>query len=314
MTTIRGMFRYRRRWLPGMVLMLLCALPHGAAAATLAVVYPELSSAYARVFDTIISGVGQVEGVSVLEKRLAATDDATTVQAWLRDNEVSGVICLGQRGHELAERMDIAIPVVVGAALLSPNGVTGISLAAEPEQFFERLGSLTPPVTRVFTVYSESNTGWLMERARTAARRHGIELDARVAGDVREAAQEYRAILELARDSQDAIWIPLDTVAPDRAVLPKILEAAWRHRLVVFSNNPAHVQRGVLFSLFPDHEGLGRQLAEMAIDLNRQPDAPPRVVPLSELKVAVNVRTASHLGMLYTPSQRERFALVFPSR
>jgi putative ABC transport system substrate-binding protein len=36
-------------------------------------------------------------------------------------------------------------------------------------------------------------------------------------------------------------------------------------------------------------------------------------LPLSDLRVAVNLRTAAHLGLRFTPRQQREFDLVFPS-
>ncbi len=285
-----------------------------AAAATVAVIYPEVAAPYQRVFDSIIDGAREVPGSKVVSRALGDDESADAVEQWLREQQVDAVVALGQRGYKYAVALPPSFPVVVGAALVTPDGVSGISLAADPEQFFRRLGELTPPVKRVFVVYSEKNSGWLVRRAERLASHYRIQLVTLEADDMRGAVKGYAEMLDRAQDAQDAIWLPLDTIAPDKAVLPLVLEAAWKKHLVVFSNNPSHAEKGVLFSLFPDNEALGTRLAEMALDLMRRTDRSPTVVPLNDIKIAVNLRTASHLGMVYTPNQQREFALVFPSR
>lgn len=304
------------RVLNGIALLLALAILTSAAAQPLrvAVAYPRVTGAYAKVFENILSGVGDEDGIEVVVHEMAEGDEPAKVQSWLARQRVDALIALGHQGYRVAKELNLDMPVVVGAAMLAPNGVAGISLAANPEQFFKRLGSLTPPVKRVFLVYSEPGSGWLIPLADEAARRYGIELRAFEAPDMREAARHYRAILAEVRDPQDAIWLPLDSITPDKAILPQVLDAAWKKRLVVFSNNPAHVEKGALFSLFPDHRGMGRRLAQMVVDRARTRTGKPAVVPLNDLKLAVNVRTASHLGMLYSPGQQRDFALVFPSQ
>ena len=294
-------------------LLLLCApLAYGA---TIAVLYPEVTGPYVRVFENIISGVEDAHGVRVVSRTLEDDTSASDAEAWVRAEGAETVIALGQRGYKVAKEFSADIPVVVGAALVSPDGLSGISLAADPEQFFERLGALTPPVKRVFVVYSEQNNGWLVRRAQHLASGFGIRLIAYEADTMRGAVKNYLEMLDEARDPQDAIWLPLDNVAPDKTILPLVLEAAWKKRLVVFSNNPSHAKKGALFSLFPDHRGMGQRLAEMALALTHEGGSSrPGIVPLRDLKVAVNLRTAAHLGMLYTPNQQRNFALVFPSR
>jgi putative ABC transport system substrate-binding protein len=283
-------------------------------AATIAVIYPETSGAYSQVFESIIAGVQQTPGVRVLPRALASAAQGDEVQAWLNDERPDAVIALGQRGYNIAKGLAADTPVVVGATLMAPDGVSGISLAADPEQFLRRLGELTPRVKRVFVVYSEKHNGWLVRRAERLAERYGIQLLASEAADMRTAVKNYLDVLDAVREQQDAIWLPLDIVAPDKTVLPLILEAAWKKRLVVFSDNPSHAEKGALFSLYPDHEGMGRRLANMALGMAQHGRTDPGVEPLRDLRIAVNLRTASHLGMLYTPSQERDFALVFPSR
>lgn len=298
-------------WTVLLALLLMAPLGH---AATIAVIYPETAGAYSQVFESIIAGVKQTPGVRVLPRALVGATQGSDVQAWLDGEGADAVIALGQRGYNIAKDLTADTPVVAGATLMAPDGVPGISLAADPEQFLRRLGELTPPIKRVFVVYSEKHNGWLVRRAERLAERYGVQLLAFEAADMRTAVKNYLNVLDAVRDEQDAIWLPLDIVAPDKTVLPLILEAAWRKRLVVFSDNPSHAEKGALFSLYPDHEGMGRRLADMVLGMAQRGRAAPGVEPLRDLKIAVNLRTASHLGMLYTPDQERAFALVFPSR
>jgi putative ABC transport system substrate-binding protein len=48
-----------------------------------------------------------------------------------------------------------------------------------------------------------------------------------------------------------------------KVILPLLLERSWEQNLVLFSSKPAHAKRGALFSMFPNHLELGKQLAVM---------------------------------------------------
>ncbi len=95
--------------------------------------------------------------------------------------------------------------------------------------------------------------------------------------------------------------------------MPVILKEAWDKNLLVFSSNPEHVKRGALFSLYPDNRGLGRSLAQLTLERLKSPPKPPAVLALKDLLIAVNARTAEHLGLRLTNQARRRFDLVFPS-
>ncbi len=295
------------------VMWLLLAPAAARAEVRLGVLYPKVSGAYTQVFQNIITGLSSVAGLEVVAHELQGDAEVNGVRTWLAENQVAGVVALGQTSYQLAQRLKLELPVVVGAALLSPGALPGISLAADPEALFAHLDTLAPPVKRVFVIYNPATSGWLLPRAEAAAQRRGIKLVAHAATDTREAALAYRQVLEQeAQEGEDALWLPLDNVAPDATVLPMVLEAAWRKRLVVFSNNAAHARKGALFALFPDEVGMGQRLGELFLQVKQH--ANHEVIPLNDLKVAVNVRTASHLGKLYSSGEQRSFALVFPGQ
>lgn len=62
----------------------------------------------------------------------------------------------------------------------------------------------------------------------------------------------------------DALWLPLDPVTVnEQVILPRLLERSWEQNQVLFSSKPSHAKRGALFSMFPNHFELGKQLAIM---------------------------------------------------
>ena len=95
-------------------------------------------------------------------------------------------------------------------------------------------------------------------------------------------------------------------------MLPLVLREAWNQSLPLFSSSVAHVKRGALFSLYPDNMELGRALASTALTPSGTANTPTRGLhPLKDVLMAVNTRTASHLGINLTASP-QRFHLVFP--
>lgn len=289
--------------------------------ATVAVLYPDVRDPYLSVFLAIMQGIESRVSGAVRRYALADGFDPDQMHNWLRRHKADAIIALGQRGLQAAKTVDPGLerPVVVGALLLTPklnpDGFTGISLAADPGRLFAQLKSLRPAVRRVFAVYNSEENGWLMDLAAEAARTHDLELVAHEAWDLRTAVRRYDEILKEANSETDALWLPLDsTTVDERVVLPMILEAAWDRHLTVFSVNPAHAQRGVLFSMYPDNFALGQRLADIVLEkLRCEWRGPQGVLPLRDLRVAVNLRTAAHLGLRFTPAQQRKFDLVFPS-
>lgn len=300
------------RFFLGLVLLLILPLQTMAASVSVAILYPQLEGGYSTVFENIMDGVEGHPGVNV---RSLAMDDAMTdeqISVWLDETEADVLLALGQRCYTVARKFIDRVAVVHGAVVISPNGHTGVSLAGNPEQFFERLSLLAPAVRRVFVVYSERNSGWLVNMAREVAPQFNYELIAYRAEDVREAAHLYQVALENAKEG-DAFWLPLDSIVPDRAVLPMVLKEAWDRRLVVFSNNPQHAKRGALFALYPDNIAHGEQIADLIIEQFKG-DGRPLVLPTNAMKLSVNKRTASHLQVDLDQGAKLLVDQIYPTR
>jgi putative ABC transport system substrate-binding protein len=300
-------------------LLLLWLLPgmeidHAWADSSIVVLYPEVREPYFSVFQTILKGIESKKDASIKTYTLPENFDSGRVTDWLDKQNADAVIGLGKQGLKAVESLKDTLPVVIGALMLPPIGLSGVSLAADPDELFSHLKSLAPRVKRVFVVYNPHENAWLINLAREAARAHGLELICFAADDLREAVHHYRDLLKSTESGRDAIWLPPDDIsANDKVVLPLLLEASWAKNFILFSSKPAHAKRGVLFSLYPDNFALGQRLVEMAVRLHKNP-VRPQVIPLQDVQVAVNLRTAAHLGLNYTSRQKRNFDLTFPAR
>ncbi len=280
--------------------------------ANLLILFPKLNAAYDRVFAEIVDGIDSHKDITPHTYTLTQSSSANDIQQLINEQKIDAIIALGQSSYDIGQSFGKQLPVIHGGMIINPGSHSGISLAGSPQQFFNHLQTVAPSVKRVFTVYSEANSGWLIRLAQEEAKKANIELVAIAAKDIRQAAQSFRKILDEANGSTDAIWLLLDRVLPSQTVLPLALEAAWKRNIVIFSNNPLHTKRGALFALFPDHREMGYKLADLS--LQQISSTQPLVIPLSSLKIAVNERTASHLGLRYSNAERESFDIIYPSR
>ncbi len=302
-------------------MILLCALlcggtraGHAWAASEVAVLYPDVREPYRSVFQTILRGIESKTPSSVTHYPLPKEFQTDQLKQWLSRERPASVIALGSRGFRAAQKLDGKVPVVAGSVLMPPGSLPGISLAASPDRLFEEFKNLVPRARRIFVVYSPAMNDWLIGEARKAAEARGLELHAYPVLNLREAVTRYRDLIDKTVRGHDAIWLPQDRISSDkddRVVLPMLLEAAWTKKFVLFSSNPGHARKGALFSFYPDNYALGQRLAQMAsaVASNRQPAA---LVPMSDLQMAVNFRTAAHLGLSLTSQQQEAIQLRFP--
>ncbi len=282
------------------------------------VMYPEIREPYRGVFLKIVQGIEAELGTEVKRYVLPEDYSPETLNGWLSRERITTVIALGSRGLRAATQMPEAVQVVVGAVLNAPSEVRFpvVTLNPDPAAFFDRLHQLAPGVRRVTVVYNPQRSGWLMERARAAAKGRGLTLSLLPARGRREAALRYRDVMDgVGEEPMEAVWLLQDPSTLDtRTVLPLVLREAWKRNLVVFCSNPAHVKRGVLFALYPDNVGMGRTLGRM-VSQGKEADnlKISGGLPLRDLLIAVNVRTADHLGLEITSRQKRAFDLVFPS-
>lgn len=311
---LRGNIHLYLRCLGLIIIVLGLMTPVASAERNISILYPEVREPYLSVFHSIIDGAKSNSSVNVKSLGLKKGFDPAEVKQWLSSNQTDAVITLGRRAYSAIKKANIQKPIVVGALRIAPNGVAGISQSADPELLFQNLKNLAPQVSRVIVVYNQLTNNWLVELAKIAAQNSGIKLEALPAKDLREAALHYRELLGRLNGESNAIWLLSDKVATDdKVILPMVLEAAWDKHLVVFSSNPAHAKRGALFSLYPDNFALGQRLVKMAEETHVTSQK-KRVEPLKDLQVAVNLRTAAHLGLNYSKRQQKEFHLIFPSQ
>ena len=299
-------------------LLILLALPTLAPRAEtprLAVLYPDASGPYGAIFEAIIDGAEEELGTRAERIVLADETDPGELSGDLAGKRINGVIALGPEGYRVAQAGTIppSVTTVSGAFFIPPNSVPGVSLAVDPQALFEQLKRLAPEVRHIHVVYDPKYNGWLVELARQAANRFGFQFDAYPETSLRDAVARYRRLIDAPLGEQDAVWLPVDaTTVYDKVVLPLVLQAAWDQRFTVFSSKPSHAKKGALFSLFPDHSELGKSLARMVRRLQDGDDV--SMEPISDVKLAVNVRTANHLGLRFSNALRREFALTFPNR
>lgn len=284
----------------------------------IAVIYPDIGEPYRSVFTRIIEGIEDKTRTRVASFPIGTSQNAQELANELRRQNIQVVIALGRNGLKAASALDRDIGIVAGGVLSVPESemraMSVFSLAPDPALLFERLKALMPTVRRVFVVYDPRQNGWLIRLAREAAKNHGLELVAQEAPDLKTAMHLYQENLAAADPKKDAVWLPQDSVTVEEsAVLPLVLQEAWNRSLVVFSSSVAHVKRGALFSLYPNNIELGRNLAGSALSqLSSSGPAGRAIVPLKEVLMAVNVRTAGHLGLGIGQRQLQAFDMVYP--
>lgn len=292
-----------------LICFLLC--PLAMARDTLAVIYPEVSSPANRVFNEIISAIEAHYPHRVLKRPITEQESPNESIAWINEQKPEMLIALGKRGYKIAKRVRLDTPVAIGALPLKPNGVSGISLLAEPDVLFKSLKKLAPNIKTINAV-SSPGIRWLMAIADEQAESLGLQFNNIEVKNIKEAITTYDQLLINIDTHSEALWLPNDKItAHEQVILPRLLETSWEQNVVLFSSKATHVKRGVLFSVVPDNIALGKQLVDMVIKIH-QTKQETGIIPQQNMKLAVNLRTAAHLGYDYKSQQKELFHLTFP--
>lgn len=290
------------------------------ASGPVAVMYPDIGEPYYSIFAKIIEGIESNMRGQIKVYPIGANTDVTELVAQLKRTGVKVVIALGRQGLKAASSVsatDRDVSVVAGGLLLSPETenryVAGISLTPEPGLLFARLKTFFPSIKRVAVVFNPQHNEWLIKLARDAARAQGIELVPYEARDLATAARQYETILSSIDGRRDAVWLPQDVTTVDEgSILPLVLKESWNRNIPVFSSSFLHVKKGVLFALYPNNLELGHTLANSAFLVLSGDNRKRGIVPLHDVFTAVNLRTASHLGLNISYQQQRSFDFIFP--
>ena len=290
-----------------------------AAPRRIAVVYPDLGEPYGSVFVAINKGIRDQLGVSPVLIALR-NETPEQIRARLTQAQVDACIGLGRTTLAMLDDLALDIPIIRGAVLdpqvrVGGSGAAlGISLSPDPALLLEHLKRLAPGVSRVTVVYSDPHGQPLIDRARKTGERLGLKILSYKAEDLLTAAAVYKSLVPRL-GAGDALWIPQDPQAvDDKVILPMLLNAAWEQDFVLFSSNADHAKRGVLFSVYPDNVGMGRRLAQIAMQRATGQSAEAGMQPLEDLLIGVNLRAAEHLRLNLSAEQTRSFDLTFPQR
>ena len=279
-------------------------------AADLTVVYPQVKAPYNEIFEQIIRGIEHQQQDGLQLYPLDGKSPLENTAKELSRDPANLVIALGKSGYQVAQQIQHTNNVVVSALPLQPAGLAGISLLTDPKVLFTSLKMLAPAIKKVHVVYSDPSR-WMIQIAVAQASDFGIEVIAEEVKDLKDAVKTYQDLLQNIDPASNAVWLPFDAItANEQVILPQVLELAWERNIVLFSSKPEHAKRGALFSTFPDHFELGRELVILVQQL-QQGKVATTVVPLQQVQLAVNLRTAAHLGMEYKQEVLRQIPITF---
>jgi putative tryptophan/tyrosine transport system substrate-binding protein len=180
--------------------------------------------------------------------------------------------------------------------LPAPN-MTGIAVRLPAETQLAALRSAIPHRPRVGVLYDEDHSGDFIRQAHRAAKQQGLELSVRRQEEIPHAV---RALLP----KIDAFWLIQDQTVVSESAIPFFLESTLDAKVPLFTFSSTLVQQGALGALVLDPWTVGQQAAHIALSrLNGRFAATGLLQTPERPQLALNVKSAEHLGLALPPEQ-----------
>ena len=182
---------------------------------------------------------------------------------------------------------------------LQGANLAGVSLDIPVQTQLARYKALVPTLKTLGVIYDPTKTGAMVTEARGTVNTLGFQLLSAPVSTPKEVPAALRSLL----GKIDALWmVPDDTVVtPDSFKF--LLLTALENNLPFVTVSDIFVEAGALASLSPDYTDVGRQGCQLATDLEsgRLRPADAMVVPPAKVNLAINLKTASKIGLQLPP-------------
>ncbi|MCB1667910.1 MAG: ABC transporter substrate binding protein [Porticoccaceae bacterium] len=276
------------------------------------VIYPQIREPFSKVFDDIVLGFDEQFNGTTRRLRVQKSDTPETIASGLQVHNPQVILALGNRSYDLYKSSNSAPPVLLGAVAETEEHITGVSMIPDAEVVLGQMLSFSPGVKKVYVIRQRGRLDPMLSVAKRYLEKRKIILEISECDDLQQGASAYRQVLDDAVEG-DAIWVLPGSRLLDNAVLSLALNTAWQKNLVMFSSNPLHVKRGMLFAVYPDNRGMGASLGRLANE-TLSGEKLSGMMPLKDVLIAVNERTSRHLAIELTNEMKSNIDLLLPAR
>ena len=274
---------------------------------------PLVTGAAKTIYQDVAEGVRSNPNLEISILMVDKASSIEMVEQHILENNSELVIALGNTSYRLAALLPIDTLVIAGGITGNQSLRPTLSLSSDPEAALKELKYVAPHIKDVMMVYNESINGWWYNKAKKIASKYGFNIIGYKAKDIKAGVESYQQLLDDAAPKTTAIWLPLQNIVPSKTILPMLLERAGSKKLAVFSNNPSHTKLGGLMAIYPEHQRMGRQLAEFAAD-HFQGKTNDTIIGTQELRIAINLRTSSHIGIRLSVTDQAGFDKIYPTQ
>lgn len=178
------------------------------------------------------------------------------------------------------------------------GNVTGASLDISIQEYIRVIKCVIPKQITLGIIYDPANSKKFVADLETMAPDLNIKV---VSAEVR-SSYEVPNKLDQILPKIDLFWLLLDRTVATRDNIPLIIERCFQKKIGVYGFSPLIVKAGALFAPITVYEDVGRQAADLIIEIltNKERKKMPAVVSTKITNIALNSTVANALGIKLT--------------
>ncbi len=268
-----------------------------------AILISDTQEAYTRPVDTFIDEIQMPARVFNLKGNL---DNAPRQMAEILALRPALIFALGAKAAYTAKVWTAdrqKIPVIFAMVLNwqryglldGQNNIAGIASEVAPGTQLANMAIASPQVKKVGVIYSPSHSLEIVQQAKAAAAKLGLEILDMPVNRPKEFRQAYKKIA----GKIDGYWMLADPVVYNLDNVNWLEQRCARDRIVCVGQSKNIVELGVLLAVNPDVANVGLQAASMAksILLRHQQPKQIGVMPPLGTHLVLNIKTAEEIGL-----------------
>jgi len=215
------------------------------------------------------------------------------------------IVAIGPLAAQVARERLQDIPTIFVMVSNPPkHGLQGANLAGVSLDIPVKIQlaiykSLVPTLKTLGVIYDPEKTGSMVMEARGLVDTLGFQLLAVPVSTYKAVPAALRSLL----GKIDALWMVPDETVVTPESFKFLLLTAFANNLPFVTVSDIFVEAGALASLSPDYTDVGRQGCQLATDIasGQLRPAEVMVVPPTKVNLAVNLKTASKIGLTLPP-------------
>ena len=220
----------------------------------------------------------------------------------LRASNASLVVAVGLKAALAAKVEIVDIPIVYMMILdplkhqLTADNMTGTLLEVPVDRQLKIMRMFLPTLHQLGTLYDPVKTASRVKDAIRQATNSDFQLTGLPVESDKDVPQQLSRLLS----DVEALWLMPDSTVLTNESVRFILDSALARQIPVIGFSPEFTRLGALLSMSVNYGDVGREtglLAKRILDGERQLPLDP--VPIGQLKITVNLKTAKFLGITF---------------